>query len=126
MAQSLAVLSWSAVACTSMRPQSVAPDPAASFNFCWTGSEEFAAADIGVELDDVFGAEDLLQATSSDRERKMKTHLEFIAVIVNRGPRNVTGTPGVLPRAMPGRPRGQPAGGRRYGRVSCLIRSTSA
>ena len=101
MAQSPAVLNWSAVACTSRRPQSVAPDPAASFNFCWTGSGEFAAADIGVELDDATGADDLLQATERERVRRTIEQVDFITVIVNRGSPNVTGTPGLL------RPRGR-------------------
>jgi hypothetical protein len=87
IAQSLAALSWSAVACTSMRPQSVAPDPAASFSFCWTGSEELAAADIGVAVEGELGADDLLHATNRERVRRTIEPVDFIAKIVNLGPR---------------------------------------
>src|ERR1035441_2339428 len=57
MAQSPAVLNWSAVACTLRGPQSVAPVPEYSCSFCCTASGDFAE---DVALDNATGPVDFL------------------------------------------------------------------
>src|SRR5579864_6980561 len=76
MAQSLALLDWSAFAWTLRRPQSVAAAPEYSCSFCWRESEDLDNED--VEPPDATGPADLVQLDRQQRARIAKVATLFM------------------------------------------------